>query len=182
MKAAICAAAVSLMAGCAIKAPPYEPSVNNVSLLKRVSVEPLRLGSFTVKAGAVGGTSVSLRGNPMASPVGQDYAAYVADALKQELDMAKRLSPSAALEVSGTLLGTDIDTAAGTASGYVEARFVVTKDGQVRFDKTKRGDFSWESSFIGAVAIPAAQRNYPVIVQNLLSALYGDTDFQNAIK
>jgi hypothetical protein len=73
-------------------------------------------------------------------------------------------------------------TRAGTASGYIEARFVVKKDGQVTFDKTKRGSASWESSFVGAIAIPAAQSSYPLIVQDLLAKLYGDTDFQTALK
>ncbi|MDO9237689.1 MAG: hypothetical protein Q7U28_16855 [Aquabacterium sp.] len=165
-----------------MKAPPYDVSIDNISVLKRSGSEPVRVGAFTANAGAKGAREISLRGNGMTSSVGNDYAAYLTQALTQELEMAKRLNPAAALEVSGTLVGTDIDTAFGTASGYIEARFIVSKGGQVRYDKVKRGDFSWESSFIGAVAIPAAQRNYPVVVQHMLSSLYSDVDFQNALK
>jgi hypothetical protein len=182
-KVGVMAAVVLAMSGCAMKAPPYQPSIDNVSMLKRGGSAPVRLGDFVVKsADPKGGREISLRGSSMTSPVGADYAAYVAEALQQELEMAKRFNPSAALEVSGTLLGTDIDTAMDTASGHVEARFVVKKDGQVRYDKTQRGSYAWESSFIGAVAIPAAQRNYPVLVQHLLASLYSDIDFQNALK
>lgn len=165
-----------------MKAPPYDASIQNVSTLKRTTQLPVRLGEFQVEAGAKGATSISLRADSMTSPVGTNYAAYLADALKQELDMAKRLDPASTLEVSGSLLGTDMTVGMSTGSGFVEARFVVKKDGQLRYEKTKRGDASWSSSFMAAIAVPAAQKNYPVVVQHLLEALYGDVDFQNALK
>ncbi len=174
--------AIGLMSGCAMKAPPYQPSIDNVQLLQRAKVRPANLGEFSVKAGAVGATEIKVRANTMTSPVGNSFASYLGNALKQELEMANLLDPKAQLEISGTLLSTDIDTAMGTASGYAEARFVVKQGGQVRFDKVKRGEHQWESSFAGAVAIPAAQINYPVIFQHLLSALYSDNDFQNSLK
>lgn len=181
-KLVFAAAAVVLVSGCAVKAPPYQGSINNIQVLQRAQVSSARLGEFTVKAGATGATEISLRGNPMTSPVGDSFAAYLADGLKQELDLAKRLDPKSSFEISGTMLGTDIDTAVGTASGYLEARFVVKQDGVIRFDKVKRGESSWESSFVGAVAIPKAMQSYPVIVQSVLSALYSDSDFQNSLK
>lgn len=181
-KMAGAAVAIGLMSGCAMQAPPYQPSIDNVQLLQRTKVNPASLGTFTVKPGAVGATEIAVRANTMSSPVGGSFAAYLGNALKQELEMANLLDPKSKLEISGTLLGTDIDTAMGTASGYAEARFVVKQDGQVRFDKTKRGEHKWESSFVGAVAIPAAQMSYPIILQNLLSSLYGDAEFQNSLK
>jgi len=176
------AIAIGLMSGCAMTAPPYQPSIDNVQLLQRAKVGPANLGEFTVKPDAVGATEIKVRANTMASPVGTSFAAYLGNALKQELEMANLLDPRSTREVSGTLLATDIDTAMGTASGYAEARFVVKQNGQVRFDKVKRGEHQWESSFAGAVAIPAAQLNYPVVLQHLLAALYSDVDFQNSLK
>ncbi len=170
------------LTGCAVKAPPYDPSINNVTVLKRSGGNPVSLGAFTVAAAAKGASSISLRGSPLQSPVGDNYAAYLADAIKKELDLAKLLNTGSKLEVSGSLIGTDVDTAMGTASGYIEARFVVKKDGQVTYDKTQRGSASWESSFIGAIAIPAAQQNYPRVVQDLLAKLYSDVEFQSALK
>lgn len=170
------------MAGCALKAPPYEASISNVSTLKRSTQTPVRLGEFDVAANAQGATAIGIRGGTMNSPTGASYAAYLAEALKTELEMAKRLNPSSSLEVMGTLLGTDIDAGMSTGKGYIEARFVVKKDGSVKFDKSKRGEATWESSFVGAIAVPAAQKNYPQVVQNLLADLYADQDFQNALK
>lgn len=165
-----------------MQTPPYPVSINNVDTLKKNNVSPAKIGEFSVKTGATGATTIQLRANSMSSSVGKGYADYLADALKQELVLAKKLDPSSNFEISGVLLGTDVDTAMGTASGYIEARFIVKQDGAVKFDKVKRGEHKWESSFVGAIAIPTAQQNYPVIVQNLLAALYSDADFQKALK
>lgn len=182
LKSVVVIAAGLGITGCAMKAPPYNASIDNVSALKRAGQSTVRLGGFDVTSGAKGATSISLRGSQMSSPVGGNYAAYLADALKQELQMAKRFDPTATVEISGVLIGTDIDAAIGTGTGFIEARILVKKDGQVRYEKTKRGDAHWDSSFVGAVAIPEAQKNYPVIVQRLLGALFSDVDFQNALK
>jgi hypothetical protein len=177
-----CAALLVLGSGCAFKAPPYQPSINNVSLLKRETTQAASVGTFTPPAQVGAGASIGLRGGSMTSPVGNSYADYLAAALQADLALAQRLDGKSKIAISGALLGTDIDVAIGTATGYVEARFVVTRDGQVRFDKVKRGTHSWESSFAAAVAVPAAQNAYPVIVQNLLSGLFSDADFQSALK
>jgi hypothetical protein len=174
--------AVVAAAGCATQAPPYQASIDNVQVLHRAAGGKVKVGSFGVKPGAVGGASIALRAASMSSPVGADFGAYLGDAVKQELDLAKRLDASSSVEVSGVLLGNDIDTAMSTASGYAEAQFVVSKDGQVRFSKVKRGQQSWESSFVGAIAIPKAQLSYPLIIQQLLSSLYTDPDFVEALK
>lgn len=119
----------------------------------------------------------------MESSVGTDYAAYLADALQKELKLAGKLDPSSKLEISGQLLKNDI-SAAGiiTNSGEIEARFVVKNDGVQRYDQVKRAELSWDSSLLGAIAIPRAQQQYPVIVQKLLALLWGDASFQEALK
>lgn len=119
----------------------------------------------------------------MKPAAGADYAAYVADALRAELEMAQRLDPKATLEISGLLLKNDLD-ASGFSKGEAEiqAQFIVRRNGQVQFDKVKSANAEWESSFAGAVAIPRAAQNYPLLVQNLLSTLYADAEFLAAIR
>lgn len=168
--------------GCAIQAPPYQPSINNVSQLKRDTTQPVRVGTFSIQPGAVGGVSVSIRGGAMNSPVGAHYADYLAAALQRDLQLAQRFDPQAAVSIEGTLLSNDVDAAIGRGTGHMEARFVVSRDGRVRFDKVKRGTHDWESSFAAMVAVPAAQQAYPQIVQNLLSSLFADPDFLSALK
>jgi hypothetical protein len=173
----------ALLHGCALQAAPYQVSIDNVEGWKRSAAGPVNLGAFSVKSDATGATAIGLRGAQMNSPVGSDYAAYLADALRKELTLAGKLDPKSAIEISGALLKNDI--AAGgisTNSGEIEARFVVKKDGVSRYDAVKRAEVSWESSFVGAIAVPKAQQQYPVLVQQLIGKLLSDAQFQAALR
>lgn len=175
-------AVAALATGCSTPAPNYRPSLDNVERIK-ATAGPVALGAFSVAAGATGATSIGLRGSSMVSPVGADYAAYLGDALRQELQLAGRLDPSSGTEISGVLLKNDI--AAGgmaTNSGELEARIAVRNAGQVRLEKTYRAELHWESSFLGAIAIPKAQQQYPVLVQTLLRQMFSDATFLDALK
>lgn len=173
-------AALLLSTGCAIKAPHYNADLDNVEQLKKAPAA-VKVGGFNV--GGDTRTTIGLRGSPMESPVGADYAAYLADALQKELRLAGKLDPNSKLEISGQLLKNDI-AAAGitTNSGEIEARFVVKNGVEQRYDQVKRAELSWDSSFVGAIAIPRAQQQYPLIVQKLLGLLWGDAKFQEALK
>ena len=46
--------------------------------------------------------------------------------------------------------------------------------------KTARHE--WDSAFLGSIAIPRAQQNYPIVVQKLLASLYVDLEFLQALK
>lgn len=173
-------ATVLLATGCALQAPRYQPSLDNLEALKK-SPSSVALGTFSVQSGA--GGPIGLRGTSMASSVGTDYAAYLADALQQELALAGKLDPKSQIEISGLLLKNDI--AAGgisTNSGEIEARIIVKNNGVQRFDKVKRAELSWDSSFVGGIAIPKAQQQYPFIVQRLLTMIWTDADFHAALK
>jgi hypothetical protein len=175
--------AAALAAGCAMQAPRYQPSLDNVEAAKKLPA-PVALGTFTVSTtGGDGVKSIGLRGSGMTSPVGDSYAAYLADALQQELQLAGRIDAKSKVIITGVLLKNDI--AAGgfsTNSGEIEAEFVVVNDGKERFRGTKRAELSWDSSFIGAVAIPKAQQQYPLLVQKLLTQLFADAAFVAALK
>ena len=176
-------AATAVFTGCAVKANTYQPSIANVTVLKGGGAGAVALGEFTVQAGATGGASITLRTTSMTAPETADYAGYLANALKAELDLAKRLDPKADVQISGVLMKNDI--AAGGISrnnGEIAARFIVRRGGKVSFDKTERATDEWESSFAAAIAIPKAQQQYPNLVQKLLGALFADADFQTAIR
>ncbi|MBX3586183.1 MAG: hypothetical protein KF796_06035 [Ramlibacter sp.] len=176
-------AASAAMVGCASPAPNYAPSIDNVEALKKSGAAPVGTGPITVAADLPGGTSLGLRGSSLVSSVGANYGDYVAAALRQELELAKLYDPKSGVQISGALLKNNINAGGiSTADGQIEARFVVRANGQVKFDKIKRVDHQWESSFMGAVAIPAAANNYPVMVQKLIAALVKDPDFTAAIR
>jgi len=172
-----------MLTGCAMNAPHYAPSIDNVESIKRI-------GNFTAKVGQVEApvtpatpATLSIRGSSMASPNPPSYGAYVAEALKQELSMANKLKTDAGTEISGTLVKNDIDASGfSTGTATISARFVVNKDGKVVFERVKSVDHKWDSSFVGAVAIPNALIGYRDTVQKLLAALYADPDFSNSLK
>jgi hypothetical protein len=175
-------ATLALISACSTPAPPYQPSISNVETLKRSS-GPVTVGVFAVKPGMPNANAVGLRAASMVSPVGADYAAYLGDAIRQELELAGKLSPKSNIEVSGVLTRNEINAGGlSTNDGVLEALFTVKKDGAVRYNKAKRADASWESSFVGAIAIPKAQQQYPLLVQSLLGQLIGDAEFQAAVK
>ena len=126
---------------------------------------------------------ITIRGNPYASPYNNSFVSYLKESLRQELEDAHLLNPSAAVEISGVLIRNEINAAGfSTASATIEARFIVKHSGTVRFDKIKTVTDQWDSSLVCAIAIPRAQQKYPSVVQKLLAALYADSDFAAAIK
>lgn len=162
---------------------PYQPSIDNVERLRNSGLGPMQVGSFTAQHDAVGATTISLRGSPMASSVGGGYADYLAAALRQELQLARLLDPKADIEVGGVLARNDISAGGITTnSGEIEAKFIVRRGGQVRFEKSKRATLTWESGFMAATALPLAQRQYPLLVQRLLGELLADPDFLAACR
>ena len=169
--------------GCASPAPNYAPSIDNVELLKKSGGEAAKVGVISVKADTPGGKAISLRASTMFSAQGANFGDYIAAALRQELELAKMYDAQSGPEITGELLRNNIDSGGlATNEGQIEARFVVMRGAQVRFDKVKRIDQQWESSFAGAVAIPLARSNYPLMVQKLFNALITDADFVRALR
>lgn len=176
-------AASAFLVGCAGPAPNYAPSIDNVETLKKTGGKPIKTGVIGVAPGMQGATAISLRANTMVSPVGSNYGDYLAAALQQELELAKLHSPQSDIEISGTLLKNNMDAGGvSTGAGQMEARFIVKAKQVVRFDKVKRVEHQWESSFAGAVAIPLAAQSYPIMVQKLVASLLSDPDFVKAIR
>lgn len=170
--------AVAALSGCALTAPVYSPSMDNVSALNNMGDVKAKVGEFASSSP----TTLSIRGNPMSSPVG-NYDAYLADALRKELSLANKLALNGDTLVTGNLVKNELDGSGfSTGTASISAHFVVTKGGVAVYDGVKTVDNSWESSFVGATAIPAAINGYHSTVQKLLASLYADPDFAKAIK
>lgn len=177
------AAIVVLGSGCSLMAPQYTASIENVQKLKDSGNVAAQVGKFDSAPEKGNANPISLRGSTMNSPYSNSYANYLGEAIKQELTLAGRLKPDANIEITGVLSKNDIDASGfGTATGDIAARFVVKISGQIKYDQMKTVHAEWESSFVGAVAIPRAQQEYPRLVQRLLSTLYADPAFLDALK
>jgi hypothetical protein len=175
--------AAALCSGCSLTAPKYSPSLENVQALKDSGAQTTSVGTFETTLEKGKAASISIRGNSLGSPYEGTYANYLAEALKQELSLAGKLAADAQIQVSGTLQKNDIFAGGfSTAEGEMEARFIVRRGGEVRYDQIKAIHDQWDSHFVGSIAIPRAAARYPVMVQKLLAALYGDPAFLAALK
>lgn len=172
-----------LGSGCSLMAPQYSASIDNVQKLKGAGDFTAKVGKFDSSADRANANPISLRGSALSSPYDNSYATYLAESIKQELSLAGKLNPGTDIEISGVLLKNDIDTSGiNIATGDIEARFVVKKGDATRYSQVKTVRYEWESSFLGAVAIPRAQQEYPQLVQRLLAALYADQSFLDALR
>jgi len=169
--------------GCSTVAPLYNTDFNNISHLRGEKLNSVKVGS--VKKDLQEKENVdylTLRGGKYESPNGS-FTAYLEDALKQELDDARLLDSSSKIEVSAVLLKNMLD-GSGISIGIaeIEARFLVNKEGTLTYDKIMTASHTWESSFAGAIAIPRAHQNYPIVVQKLLGKLFTDPEFMAALR
>jgi hypothetical protein len=181
--AVACVLSASILStGCALTAPAYSISVSDVEQLKSAGDTQVSVGAFSPGKDSHDG-GITVRAAVANSPVGGSYAAYLADALKQELALAKKLGPDAEIEVSGVLTKNDLSAASfDTGTGDIEAHFVVKRKGLVIYDEVKSNHIEFASSFLGSVAIPHAVAAYPGMVQGLLTNLCNDPDFIAALK
>jgi hypothetical protein len=94
--------------------------------------------------------------------------------------MTGKLDPNSDLVVEGLLTASDVDSSVGTAK--LGAKFSLKRAGKPVFEKTLSVDAKWESTFIGAVAIPDAMNNYYALYDKLTLSLLTDADFKAAAK
>jgi len=168
------------LSACSVVAPKPALSVERTQLL-REDGGAAKVGAVSAGPDA-NNDRIGLRGNGMKSPY-NTYSQYLHEAIAQDLKEAGRLDAAAPVEITAVLLHNDLHTAGfSTNDGEIAAHFVVKRDGAVRYDATKEAKLSWDSSFIGAIALPRAVQKYPELVGKLLLELYRDPAFVSALK
>ncbi|NHZ93614.1 hypothetical protein F2P45_32140 [Massilia sp. CCM 8733] len=171
------------LVGCApmtMSAPA--PSMDNTVKLRNPAFDKVAVGSFSLDASknASLDKSHSIRASGVVAP-GGSFAQYLGETLKVELLSAGLLDANAATVITGTLTQTEVDASIGTGKGVLAARFVVTRAAQVRYERELKVESTWDSSFVGATAIPAAAREYELQYRKLVSNLLDDEKFRQAI-
>lgn len=165
---------------CSMQAPPYQVSLENVQTIKKAKLKQVQVGVITSTKKL---DRISLRGSSMYSPVNKSYGSYLSKALEDELKLARLWSAVSATVISGEMLTNDIDVSGfSEGTGEASAKFIVTRDSKVIFDKVISAQNKFESSFIGAIAIPNGQQNYVDLVQKLIKNLFEDEKFISALK
>lgn len=178
--ALITTAALSAV-GCAnITVPAPQPSAANVSAAKQLPAS-VKVGSFKPAAGLSAGAdqSISVRGsNTLNAPSGQGFSGYLRDVLITELRAANKLDDAAAISIAGELTQSELEAGMAKGTATVSARFLVTRTGSVCLDKALTVTGEWDSSFMAAVAVPAAFNHYTALYPELAGKLLADADFK----
>lgn len=179
-------AVVSLaLFGCAtVKMPvPTSASADNLSTLKAANLAPAKAGTFVLAAGkpaAMDSTLDGLRGSSV-EPSNGSFAKTLREELVVDLKAAGLYDDASDIVIAGQLTDSMVDAAIGTGTGKLGAHFTVTRDGKSVFDKTVTVDATWDSSFVGAIALPAAINQYTALYKTLAGKLFADADFQKAL-
>lgn len=177
-------ALVAVLAGCAsAKLDATGATPATVEKLRTASLAPAQVGEFKLAAGKPADLDTSLgglRGSTLEPAKGR-WSQMLQDTLTVELKAAGLYDPAAARVVSGQLTDSRVDAAIATGTGRLAARFTVTDAGRVSFDKELAVEASWESSFMGAVAIPMAMTQYGALYKALVGKLVDDPDFRRAL-
>ena len=178
-------AASALLTGCAqiqLGAPAI--SVDNIQKAKAADMPPVAVGEFGLAAGKdkAMDAGIGMRSNTISSPIQGSFAQYLKENLAVELRGAGLLDPASKTVISGKLTDSMADAASSQGKGSLGAQFTVMRDGRKVYDKDLRVSATWESSFVGAVAIPAAVNQYTALYRSLIGKLLDDPEFRSAVK
>ncbi|HWD28309.1 MAG TPA: hypothetical protein VG387_14155 [Rhizomicrobium sp.] len=179
--AAVALLAASL-AGCAMNVAAPQASFDGIQAVRAADLPPMTLGSF-VPGGSVSASddrSTTVRAINTLDAPGGSFAGFLKDTLAADLKGAGRLDANAPLTLSGVLTKREVDSTVGTGTASLAADFTLTKGGKTVFDKTLSVSDSWDSSFLGAVAIPDAVNHFTGLFGKLSLQLLSDPDFKAA--
>ena len=170
--------------GCTTVMPPPMASGENSQVLKAANLAPSAVGTFKLAPGRPAQMdkelSGGLRGGNIGAPSGS-YSQHLKETLKAELQSAGLLDLQSKYVIEGQLMDSMVDAAIGTGKARLAARFQVLREGQLLFDKEVSIEDSWDSSFMGAVAIPRAIERYGASYRALVGKLLNDSEFRRAL-
>lgn len=181
--AALAVVAALLGAGCAqLRAGPYQPNYDAVDQLRRNQPAKVSVADVQPRDPKAAVNQITLRGSGMKATQGS-YAAYLQDALIADLSDLSIYDPRAGSRIDVTLLKNELDISGiNTGVGTIEIELSVTRGQAQRLNKRYGATTQFESSFAGAVAIPKALGEYPVLVRSVLAKVYADPEFAKALQ
>lgn len=178
--------AAALLGGCAeMPMSPPRATIGNATKLRSGNpvLGPVEVGKFTLDASKPASldTGVNIRSNMVRSPVEGSFAQYLRETLRVELQSAGLLDARSDAVITGTLLDSAVEAPVGAGKALLAARFVVARGGAVRYDRALSVDSSWDSPFIGAVAVPQAAGQYEALYRKLVGVLLDDPAFRAVV-
>ncbi len=178
------AALLAVLTGCAsVTMPAAAPSAANAEKLRATKLAPAQMGSFKLAAGKPADMDTTLGGlrGSSVSPANGSFAGQLRDEIASELAAAGLLDPKSGIVIEGQLTDSMVDAGMSTGKGRLAAKIQVKRGGQTLFDKEIVAEATWESSFVGAIALPAAINQYGALYKTLAGKLFDDADFKRAL-
>ena len=175
------ACATLLVTGC-ISADVDEapPDFSTMLALRAKLAHPVASGPFTLANPALQ-HAINIRGSTIHPPKGQSFADVLQQAIDTQLKAAGKLDPAATVHISGVL--TDSGASENIAHGHakVGADITVLRNGKPAFTRHYEVVSAWDSSFIGAIAIPDAFIQYNGLYAQLSRKIMADDDLIAAL-
>ncbi len=173
---------VAVISGCAVPAPKYQPSKENIELIAKKNYPSIGVMRFEDKEGGKNKKLITIRSVQMNSPYEDSYARYIEEAIKLDLMLADRYSSNAATKIDGVLIQNEMNGGGINAGdAVVEVEVSVVKDNLITFKKNFKQTHEWESSFLGAHAIPKAMEQYPILIEKLIGKIFADSEFSSEV-
>lgn len=171
-----------LASGCTERLAPPEASISSINSLRSFDLAPVAVDSFSVTGPALareGG--VSVRAGRFTPPKGMGWSGWLHDSLVTQLAAVGRHEPNSPIQIGGTIIENRSGEGFSDGKAVLAARFTVTRDGRLVYDKPHRVDIDWRSHFIGMLAYEAAHRHYTALYPKLLEQLFADPEFRAAV-
>ncbi|MGQ2964448.1 hypothetical protein [Methylophilus sp.] len=172
------------LTGCvSVKMSEPTPSMANLEKLRAANLAPVKAGSFILAPGknaALDRGVSGLRGSSV-TPANGSFAQQLRSELVTELKAAGLYDEAADVVIKGELTNSQVDAAIGTGTAKLSARFIIQRAEKTVYDKELSVNSSWESSFVGAIAIPEAINQYTALYKQLIGKLFDDREFKSAL-
>jgi len=169
-------AATLLFTGCTGKVMKYK--VDRQQQVNLDNIKPMNVQNKTLNRDNF--KSDKARAARLESPHGNDFSDYLTYAIKEQLKTKGLLNTNSPYVLNVKLLEHDIDTGlVTTGTTTIKARVKLIKDGREIFNKVYTTVHTWDSHFIGQIAVDRAIENYPSGVHKFVNKLFSDEDFKN---
>lgn len=175
------AASLLVLTGCAsVQVDATSASPQLLERLRSSNLQPMQAGKFALAPGKpaeMDRTLSGLRGSSL-TPAKGSFSQLLKDTFIVEMTAAGLYDVNSPVVVEADLTDSRVDAAIGTGTGRLAARFMVKRAGSLVYDKELAIDAKWESSFVGAIAIPEAMNQYQAMYRALVVKLIDDPDFR----
>lgn len=172
---------IANMVGCvAITVPPPSASADTLIMLRMAKLKPASVGEFGVSTDVdprIDTRLSGLRGSSI-QPTHDGFSQQLRDVITTELQAAGLFDKQSDIEIKAELTDNQVNAAISEGTAKLAAKFIVLKAGNKIFEKHLSVESNWDSSFIGAIAIPKAMDEYLALYQKLAAKLFADSDFQ----